>query len=251
MSSDATSASKWPRRMTTSALSLAAVTFLALIIAGPGYQIGAVGLRPAFLILAFSALTGLLTLVVGASALLLNIHGPSSTRWACLVATVFGVLITFNNASWLTRARSVPPIHDISTDLDDPPAFVDVAALRADAPNPASYAGAEVADQQREGYPDLQSLTVGMPADECFEHAAQAARDMGWTMVAEVPEEGRIEATATTFWFGFKDDVVIRIRNAAGGSRVDVRSKSRVGMSDVGTNAARIQDYLSLLAESA
>ena len=67
---------------------------------------------------------------------------------------------------------------------------------------------------------------------------------MGWEIVASDPAAGRIEATDTTFWFGFKDDVVVRVAAAPDGSRVDVRSLSRVGLSDVGTNAARIRKYL-------
>ena len=74
---------------------------------------------------------------------------------------------------------------------------------------------------------------------------------MGWDLVASDPASGRIEATDTTFWFGFKDDIVIRVAAAPGGSRVDIRSLSRVGVSDVGTNAARIRKYLTALRSSA
>jgi len=70
---------------------------------------------------------------------------------------------------------------------------------------------------------------------------------MGGELVASDPVAGRIEATDTTFWFGFKDDIVVRVAPAPGGSRVDVRSTSRVGLSDVGTNAARIRKYLRAL----
>ncbi len=70
---------------------------------------------------------------------------------------------------------------------------------------------------------------------------------MHWTIVAEVPDEGRIEATDTTALFGFKDDIVVRVRPAGNGSRVDVRSVSRIGSSDVGTNARRIEAYLDRL----
>jgi uncharacterized protein (DUF1499 family) len=86
-----------------------------------------------------------------------------------------------------------------------------------------------------------------MPPDQAFERALLVARDSGWEIVAAKREEGRIEATDTTFWFGFKDDVVIRITPALDGSRVDVRSLSRVGKSDVGTNAKRIRAYFRKL----
>ncbi|WP_404326387.1 DUF1499 domain-containing protein [Aerophototrophica crusticola] len=80
-----------------------------------------------------------------------------------------------------------------------------------------------------------------------MKRAEAAARDMGWDIVAVEPAEGRVEATATTAWFGFKDDVVVRVRPEGDGSRIDVRSKSRVGRSDLGANAARIRDYLARL----
>ena len=84
------------------------------------------------------------------------------------------------------------------------------------------------------------------PAD-AFKRALQAARDMGWEIVAADAAAGRIEATDTTFWFGFKDDVVIRVEADGAGSRVDLRSVSRVGVGDVGANAARIRAYLRTL----
>jgi uncharacterized protein (DUF1499 family) len=82
-----------------------------------------------------------------------------------------------------------------------------------------------------------------VPPGAAFHVALATARDMGWAIVAADSSAGRIEATATTTWFGFKDDVVIRIEPDPKGSRVDIRSESRVGGSDVGTNAARIQAY--------
>jgi uncharacterized protein (DUF1499 family) len=77
--------------------------------------------------------------------------------------------------------------------------------------------------------------------------ALQAARDMGWEIVDADPVEGRIEATDRTLWFGFADDVVIRLATTDSGTRLDVRSKSRIGGSDVGANARRIRRYLARL----
>jgi hypothetical protein len=150
---------------------------------------------------------------------------------------------------WLLQrsARSKPPIHDISTDTDDPPPFVAVAPLRRDAPNPVAYGGPEIAAQQKKAYPDLKPAMLSMAPAPAFDRALQAARDQGWEIVAAVPGEGRIEATDTTRWFGFKDDVVIRVRPDGAGSRVDVRSVSRVGRGDVGTNARRIRGFLDVL----
>src|SRR5690606_11832912 len=99
--------------------------------------------------------------------------------------------------------------------------------------------------------PDIQTRRLDVRAAEAFAAAERAARDLGWTIVATVPADGRLEASDTTFWFRFTDDIVVRIRPEGSGSLVDVRSKSRVGRSDVGTNAARIRRFLARLPQDA
>jgi uncharacterized protein (DUF1499 family) len=165
----------------------------------------------------------------------------------CSIA--FGLGVAYLPWDWRQQARSVPPIHDISTDLTDPPAFVAVLPHRADAQNPATYGGPEVAAAQRKGYPDIQPLELATALEAAYARALAAAQAMGWELIAADAATARIEATATTLWFGFKDDVVVRVRPAATGSRIDVRSVSRVGKSDVGTNAKRIRAYLAKVAD--
>lgn len=148
---------------------------------------------------------------------------------------------------WKQAVQEVPFIHDITTDTENPPQFVAIVPLRQDAPNPLEYAGAEIADQQKHAYPDIQPLLVTMAPADVFDIALATARDLGWEIVATEQAENRIEATDTTFWFGFKDDVIIRITPHDSGSKVDVRSVSRVGKSDVGTNAERIRSFLTML----
>jgi hypothetical protein len=147
----------------------------------------------------------------------------------------------------LRQAKSLPNIHDVTTDTRDPPAFVTLLPLRRSSPNGADYGGPETAAQQRKGYPSIATPVVALPPPQAFERALAAAREMGWEIAAADPAAGRIEATDTTLWFGFKDDIVIRVRPDSAGSRIDVRSVSRVGTSDVGANARRIQKYLSRL----
>jgi len=146
------------------------------------------------------------------------------------------------------RASEVPPIHDITTDTDNPPRFVAAAALRKGAPNGIEYAGANIASQQRQAYADIVPLALGLAPADAFARCLDAARSLGWEIDAAVPEEGRIEATDTTFFFGFKDDIVVRITQTAAGSRIDVRSASRVGRSDLGTNARRVRAFLRAVA---
>jgi len=149
--------------------------------------------------------------------------------------------------TWRQTAQAVPPIHDITTDTDSPPQFIAIAPLRAQAPNSLEYGGAEIAELQKASYPDVKPLLVSIAPSDVFDAALSTANDMGWKIVAADKENNRIEAIDETFWFGFKDDVVIRILADNEGSKLDIRSVSRVGKSDVGTNADRIRSFLSKL----
>ena len=224
---------------------IAALAGIALLLSGPGYRLGWWEFRPAFSIMGGAAYAGL----AGAGVSLIGalIARPGGARRGLALALCglgIGLLTAALPWSWWQTVQSVPFIHDITTDLENPPVFVAILPLRADAPNTAEYGGPEIAAQQREGYPDLGPLTLATPPQQAFERAVAAAQEMGWEIVATVPAEGRVEATDTTFWFGFKDDVVVRVSPTESGSRIDVRSVSRVGTSDVGANAKRIVAYL-------
>lgn len=149
--------------------------------------------------------------------------------------------------------EGIPGIHDIATDTSDPPQFVDVLPLRSSAPNTTVYGGGEnetpesLAAAQHQAYPDIVPQRFGESPEVVFARAAAAVRALGWEIVAEVPAEGRIEATDTTFWFRFKDDIVIRIRSTPGGTVLDARSVSRVGRGDAGKNAARLRRFIAEL----
>jgi hypothetical protein len=166
---------------------------------------------------------------------------------ALAVALALGLGVALVPWNALRQARAAPLIHDITTDTQRPPEFVAILPLRAAAPNPAAYGGRDVARAQLVAYPDLRPHRTGVAPATAFTRAEQAARDMGWEIVAADAAAGRIEATDTTFWFGFKDDVVIRIEPDGAGSRIDVRSVSRVGLGDVGANARRVRAYLQAL----
>lgn len=219
-----------------------------LLVAGPGARLDFWDFRFGFTLMRWAVYVGAGT---AALALLFALIPPTRRGQFLKLATalVIGLAVAAVPYLQLREARSVPPIHDISTDTANPPEFVAIAPLRADAPNPVEYPGEDVAQQQREAYPDLTSFTTDVYPAILFEHAVATARNLGWEVVAAEPDAGRIEATDTTFWFGFKDDVVIRIQSSNGGSLVDVRSKSRVGMSDVGANAARIRGFLDALED--
>ena len=107
--------------------------------------------------------------------------------------------------------------------------------------------GAKIAEQQRRAYPDIVPLSLALQPSAAFGRALETAQRMGWTIVNADDTAGRIEASDRSRWFGFIDDIVIRVTPSGSASRIDVRSASRVGRSDFGVNAARIETYLSAL----
>lgn len=155
--------------------------------------------------------------------------------------------------TWIVTA-SAPPIHDVTTDLDNPPRYVAVAKLRVPPANAVDYAGEAVAGQQRAYYGDLRPLVVAAPPPRVLAMAADSARAEGWTVLAQdlgFGNLGRLEATDVTFLFGRIDDIVVRVIPHPAGSRVDVRSSARDDRADAGRNAARIRRFLAFLAERA
>jgi uncharacterized protein (DUF1499 family) len=223
-----------------------------LAVAGPGYQAGWFGLGTALQrMLTWAAYTGIAALVLGVLALVLNLRRGGGAAFVALLAIAAGTTAVAVPWRWQQAAGRVPRIHDITTDTITPPVFVEVAALRQrlNVPNGLQYTE-EVAAEQRAGYPDLAPAFLDVPPTDAYRRALEAVKASGWEVVAADEAGRRIEATDTTYWFGFKDDVAVRVTAMPdGGSRVDVRSVSRVGRSDVGTNARRIRDYLSALTK--
>jgi uncharacterized protein (DUF1499 family) len=234
----------------TIGLALALLAALAGLSAGLGYRLGWWPLDAGFGLLRYAAYGAIAAMAVSVVGLALARPGGGRRGlYRALAGLVIGAVVFGVPWSYLRAAQGVPPIHDITTDTQDPPAFVAILPLRADASNPPEYGGEEVAAQQRAAYPAIRPVGTSLPPDQAFEAALATAQDQGWEIVAAVPAEGRIEATDTTFWWGFKDDVVIRVAPEASGARVDVRSKSRVGIGDVGTNAARVEAFIEQLEE--
>lgn len=229
---------------------LLVVTLLAVLLAGPGHRFGLLPLGPSFAALAVSALGAALLAVAGLAATWLNLrHGTPGMLIVSVFGSLVGLALCVNYVIWFQRANQAPPIHDITTDVLDPPRFSAILPLREDAPNPPEYAGQRAAVEQRLAYPDIQTLSVARRGEEVFAAALATAEGMGWRIVSAEQSAGRIEATDTTTFFGFKDDVVIRLRERDGATAVDVRSKSRVGVSDLGTNARRVRTFTAELEE--
>jgi uncharacterized protein (DUF1499 family) len=231
-----------------SALLLALLAAIAAMLAGLGTRAGWWHFRTGFQILTWAAYGGIGSAVIASIACILALwRGPRSAPVAAVLGLALSLVVVAIPWNMKRSAQRVPAIHDISTDTEDPPRFVSVLPLRKDVSNSADYGGPEVAIQQHRAYPDIQPLVSDMPMPEAFAKALKAAEAMGWEIVAVNQAEGRIEATDTTFWFGFKDDIVVRVQSQGDGSRIDVRSVSRVGKSDVGMNAQRIRLYVRKL----
>ncbi len=228
-------------------LSLAGV--VGIILSPLGFRLGlwdfAFALRK---MLAGATLSGIVGFVLCLLAILVakmsDIRFDGSRAW---IGLLIGGLFAGYVLLQLKTVKSLPMIHDITTDTANPPAFVALADARKAAPNGIDYKGAEIANQQKQAYPDLAPFVSALPPAQLFAKAESAARAAGWEIVAADAQAGRIEATATTLIYAFKDDIVIRFTPKDGGSQLDMRSMSRVGLSDVGANAKRIREFFAAL----
>lgn len=225
-------------------VALLIVAALLMAAAGIGTRLGFWHFRTGFDLLRYGAYCSSAAAVVALAATAYSFRrGRRLGLLVALLAVIGAGALTAVPVTWKMSAGRLPRIHDITTDMTNPPAFVAVIPLRQGSPNPANYGGPDIAALQRQGYPDIKTVVLDLPMAAAFDKALATARAMGWQIVASVPQEGRIEATDTTLWFGFKDDIVIRVAPAGNRSLVDIRSVSRVGLSDVGTNARRIRSF--------
>ena len=221
----------------------AALALLLLALAPLGWRLGLWPYAISF------ALIGLAALLAFAGAVLAGIalaFGRATLGWR-------GATLPILAAAWQIIEHGAVPIHDISTDPDDPPAFIAaLPARQAEHAASAAYAGAALARQQQGAYPDIGPIVLAAAPAPAFALALATARAMpGWTITASDPLAGRIEASQASFWFGFVDDIVIRVEAEGAGSRIDMRSLSRQGVGDLGVNARRVRAYLAALRRAA
>lgn len=215
---------------------------LLVLLAGPLLRFDLLGWQAALGLFAMAALLAGIG-AVWCLVLLLRRRGGTIT----VVAAAVGFAALAAPVSLIVAAGDKPPINDISTDTANPPAFVAIdATVRGENVSPIGYNPA-FAPQQARAYPEIRALDLPVPRDRAFDLAMAAVED-DWQVIAANRSEGRIEAVETSSWWGFRDDIVIRLTSTPAGTRVDVRSKSRVGESDLGANARRIAAYLDRLA---
>jgi hypothetical protein len=258
----------WINRLTWALIILVPLVF---VLAALGYKLGLFDLGFAFGTLnqkaglALSILSGVFGLI---SLILAFAIAPRKG----LVAGIVGLLIAGGAMGKLVATKNavyveLPFIHDVTTDTQNPPVFGEVVmAERAlvKGVNTTDYIGKMapifkdekpvgeklVSVLQTKAFPEIRSLVLSDPKDVVFGEALATAKSMGWDIKEENLVEGRIDATHTTFWYGFEDDVTIRLRDGKGGGTiVDVRSISRIGGSDLGKNAERVTEFLAKLSK--
>ena len=216
-------------RLAAAGLRISVLGLVILVLGILAHRFGVADFRLALLGLAGGAGLGLLGALVSAIALVIGIVSSRRGVRTAIAGLVIGLLVAAPVGQAMIAGSKVPAIHDVTTDLDNPLANQSHAQVIAQA------------------YPDLTTLEIDMQPGKVYEAALETAREMGWEIVASNPEAGMIEATATTRVMNFKDDVAIRVTERGEGAAVDMRSVSRVGISDMGANANRIRTYLHTL----
>jgi hypothetical protein len=239
-------------KTSTRVLLISAVILVIVMVTGPlGYQFELVPLMPSLMSVLVALLGGLLVALGAIVMMIIALkQGLAKDRNLLALALVIGLVPVLVLTPQIMASQGVPPIHNISTDTDNPPVFDAVVALRGDESNPLAYGSAELpaaelAVLQKAAYPKVVGIDSELSMSEAVARAETVLADQGLEIVSVNPEKGLVEATATTRWFGFKDDVVVRVTAAAAGTRIDMRSVSRVGQSDIGANAARIEKFLA------
>ncbi|MBI3529068.1 MAG: DUF1499 domain-containing protein [Betaproteobacteria bacterium] len=234
-------------RLVVIGLLVALASAAAMVFSGIGYRLDLYHFRIGFTILRWAFWFALAGAVLSVAGLVITGGRPRRTLVAAFIGAAVGVMAAYIPWTWKQTADALPYIHDISTDTASPPEFVAAAKLRKPGDHPVTYDGKEVADLQQKAYPDVVTLTTKTPGEKVFEAAKTVIASMGMQLVDADPAQGRIEANQTSLFYGFTDDMVVRITTGTDGTKVDVRSKSRVGRSDLGQNAKRIRAFLQRL----
>ena len=238
-------------KTSTRALLVSSVVLLIILVTGPlGYKFSMVPLQPSLISLLIAFAGGAMVFLIGLVYLLIEMRSDLGVnRNLVIVSMILGLVPVCIMGPQMAAAGGVPPIHDITTDTANPPEFVAIVPLRKDAPNGYEYGVSEAWPAEKLGattiqaYPGLKPIKSDLSVADAVDRTEATLQAMGLQIVAVDKGAGLVEATASTFWFGFKDDMVVRVVGDGEGSKIDLRSMSRVGQSDVGANAARIVDF--------
>lgn len=235
-----------PARLAAMALAGAIACGAVAIGSGLGYRVGLWEYQTGFTILRYAFFAAFFA--GGASVIALAlVRRLTPALLMASVALVISAITAYVPWTWHTAMQSAPPLNDISTDVARAPQFVALRQFRTSSDHALEYER-EDASTQRDAYPDVQPLHLKQRREQVFEAARRALLAMGLDIVSAELAEGRIEAVATSLFYGFKDDVIVRLQDdGAAGTLVDMRSRSRIGRSDLGVNAKRIAMFMARL----
>lgn len=238
--------SPWTRRISGLAFWLAILAVAVALIGTTLARYDVIGKLPGFMSFVYSAMAGGGIAILAVVALIMNWRAGWPAAGKAVTALIIGAAAFGGLSHIRSTAAEYPFIHDVTTDLDNPPEFAELVI-----PDD-NLRGTDGVDDwkamHREGYSDIDGIVVEMTPAEVVAKAEELANERGWTVALTAPEEGRFEATAYASWIKFEDIVVIRaVPNEEGGTRVDMRSVSIVGQSDLGENAKRIREFLGAL----
>jgi uncharacterized protein (DUF1499 family) len=239
-------------------VSLAAVALaLAIVAAGPGTRFALWDYGTGLQIIRTVALPVLIAAGLSAAAFVISLIAVREVALMAFLAAVMAGTAGYVPIKMKALFEANPIIHDITTDFNNPPPII--MGARFERKNPAGYVGAEkapggettIAEAQREAFPDIKPLLLDGSVDVNAEKVRRVIAAMGMAILSDTSsEDGQlIEATYTSAWFGFIDDFVVRLQPDGAKTRIDVRSKSRVGTSDLGANARRVQEFFEKLQE--
>jgi len=229
---------------------ISALILLLLPVSALGHRWGLLNLSSSFTLLGVVVVGGLISLLFAIFGLTYaNIKGLVGEKRMAMTAIGILTIPLLVMAFQIGKARSVPAIHDITTDLENLPTFDVAVRLREKSPNDLEYGQDSLSAQQlwslqQQAYPEIRPIHSELSVADAFIRATGLLKEQGLEIVGIDSDNGRIEAVDTTFWFGFKDDLIVRIKPKGTGSVIDLRSVSRVGQSDLGANAMRISRFI-------
>jgi len=228
----------WLRRLSIPAL-------LGFPVAVLGVRFGAYEFGVGFAIIKYSFFLAAGIFVIALIVWLVQRNSNPASSRAAAMAAIICLIPVAALGSQIIKARSLPFIHNISTDVVNPPNFNKIIELRGQNSNSIEYDAEQYAKLQQGAYPNVKTLLVNLSVAQAHAKALDVVDSLGWELVHHNPAVGSIEATETTALWAFKDDVVIRIVAQGNKTAIDLRSVSRVGQSDLGANARRIEKFLA------
>ena len=228
---------------------LSVFTFLILPLTVLGYRLGLYQFSVALILLALSLFASAIIFLMSLFISLKQRSSNQANSQQARLAMYSSLVLLLFLGSQVVTARSYPMIHNISTDMIDPPLFTEIVALRGNNSNPHVYNAQEIGEIQKKAYPNIATLTVNDSRDDAFNKSLLIAQRLGWDIVSKDQQAGIIEASQTTKLWAFTDDVVIRISTNNRQTDIDLHSVSRVGRTDLGANAKRIENFYAAYSE--